>query len=323
MNKTQKKILSYAIKILVVILAGIFIYKKLSDNENLRNFKQLIKELDKKEVWFTLIVIFLLMLLNWFLESVKWKFVIQKVEKISLYKAIESVFCGLTWAIFTPNRVGEYGGRVFFLSPRKRIKGIVAMMVGNISQLLITNVVGSAAVFWFIYKFIPLDKLLIFTIGLFIIGFCTFFIVFYFNIKLLLKILSYFNFLKRLKRFFQILNQYSKSDLRKILTLSFSRYLVFTIQYIIVIFLFIPDIHFYQSALMIFILFFVQSALPSLDLLDIGVRSITATYFFSFITNQEIAVMAAIAIIWFTNLIIPAILGTFFVFKLKFFDLRN
>jgi hypothetical protein len=70
---------------------------------------------------------------------------------------------------------------------------------------------------------------------------------------------------------------------------------------------------------MVFILFFIQSALPSLDLLDIGVRTMTATYFFGFITGQEVAVMAATACIWLVNLIIPAILGSVFVFKLNFF----
>ena len=45
----------------------------------------------------------------------------------------------------------------------------------------------------------------------------------------------------------------------------------------------------------------------------------TATYFFSFITTNEIAIMAATASIWLINLIIPAILGSAFVFKLNFF----
>lgn len=59
--------------------------------------------------------------------------------------------------------------------------------------------------------------------------------------------------------------------------------------------------------------------MPSLDLLDIGLRATTAAYFFSFVTDQEIAVMAAIASIWLINLIIPAILGSVFVLKLNFF----
>jgi hypothetical protein len=71
--------------------------------------------------------------------------------------------------------------------------------------------------------------------------------------------------------------------------------------------------------MMVSILFFVQSTLPSLDLFDIGVRSVTASYFFSFITDQDVAVIACTACIWLINIIIPAVLGSYFVFKLNFF----
>jgi uncharacterized membrane protein YbhN (UPF0104 family) len=68
-----------------------------------------------------------------------------------------------------------------------------------------------------------------------------------------------------------------------------------------------------------FVIFFVQSSIPSLDLFDLGIRATTAAYFFSFVTNQEIVVIAAVASIWLINLIIPAILGSVFVLKLNFF----
>ncbi|MOA50547.1 hypothetical protein D3C78_1735740 [compost metagenome] len=71
--------------------------------------------------------------------------------------------------------------------------------------------------------------------------------------------------------------------------------------------------------MMVSILFFVQSTLPSLDLFDIGVRSVTAAYFFRFVTSHEVAVIACTASIWLINIIIPAILGSYFVFKLNFF----
>jgi hypothetical protein len=63
--------------------------------------------------------------------------------------------------------------------------------------------------------------------------------------------------------------------------------------------------------------------LPSLDLFDIGVRSVTASYFFSFVTKQDVAVIACTASIWLINIIIPAILGVYFVFKLNFFGSLN
>ncbi len=304
-------------------MAGYFIFQKLNDHKNLTQFANLISKLSPFKVYLTLISVFVLMLINWLIESKKWQFLIAKVEQISFYKAVESVFCGLTWAIFTPNRIGEYGGRVFFLSPRRRIQGAVAMGVGQIAQMVITNVVGALALLWFIYNFKPMDQLLFVAICLLVIGFCFFFIVFYFNIRWIEKSLKSIKFLKKYKRFFSVLNRYHQKELTKVMLYSIARFLVFTLQYILIIYLLLPEIALYKTALMVFILFFIQSALPSLDLLDVGVRSLTATYFFSFITTHEVAIMAAIALIWFVNLIIPAVIGSFFVFKLKFFDSRT
>ncbi|RKD12513.1 hypothetical protein BCY91_11815 [Pelobium manganitolerans] len=323
MTSAQKKILSYCLKLLIVGLAAYFIYKKLSNHQNLREFRELVKSLSALKVYTTFILLLLLMLLNWLIESYKWKFLISKVEKISLYRAVESVFCGLTWAIFTPNRIGEYGGRVFFLSPRRRIQGVVAMGVGQFAQMVITNVCGALALLWFIYNFNPLNQWLFIGVSLLAIGFCVFFLVFYFNIRWVEKSIKKIRFLKRYKRFFSVLNRYHQKELSKVMRYSIARFLVFTLQYILIIYLLLPEIAFFKTALMVFILFFIQSALPSLDLLDVGVRSLTASYFFGFITTHDVAIMAAIALIWFINLIVPAIIGVYFVFKLNFFGNRD
>lgn len=323
MTAKQKKTISYGLKIIIVVLAAYFIYQKLSNHHDLQQFSTLVKNLSPLKVYIVISVVFLLMLVNWLIESAKWRFLISKVEKISYYKAVESVFCGLTWAIFTPNRIGEYGGRVFFLSPRRRIQGAVAMSVGQIAQMVITNVVGALALLWFIYNFKPLDQWLFIAFCLLVLGFCFFFLLFYFNIRWIEKSLNSIRFLKKYKRFFAVLNRYHQKELTKVMLYSVARFLVFTSQYILIIYLLLPEIAFYKSALMVFILFFIQSALPSLDLLDVGIRSLTATYFFGFITTHDVAIMTAIALIWFVNLIIPAVIGSYFVFKLKFFDSRT
>ncbi len=323
LKSSQKKILSNSIKIIIVALAAIFIYRKLSNHQTLSDFINLIGDLDRLHVYVTLALVFILMLLNWFIESIKWRFLVAKVERISLFKAIESVFCGLTWAVFTPNRIGEYGGRVFFLSPRRRIQGLVAMSVGHIAQMVITNVAGALALLWFIHRFKPLDPWLFIAISFLVAGFCMFFILFYFNIRWIEKSLNSIKFLRRFKRFFSVLSRYHSKELSRVMLYSCVRFLVFTLQYVLIVYLLLPEIPIYKTALMVFILFFVQSALPSLDLLDVGVRSLTGAYFFSFITSHEVAIMAAIALIWFVNLILPAIIGSYFVFKLKFFDSNN
>lgn len=272
-----------------------------------------------QEIILVLGFVFLLMLLNWGLEALKWKRLIARVESISVWRAIESVFCGLTWAVFTPNRIGEYGGRVFFLSPKRRVIGVVAMAVGNIGQMVLTNVFGAIALCIFIYRFEPIDYRLFYALIALAAMFCAFFIIFYFNIKWLNGILLSMRFTRKYKKFYSILARYSKKELLNILLFCLARYVVFSTQYFILFFWLIPEIHYLDIFMMVSILFFVQSTLPSLDLFDIGVRSVTASYFFSYITGHQVAVIACTASIWLINIIIPAILGSYFVFKLNFF----
>lgn len=140
-----------------------------------------------------------LMLLNWFLEALKWKYLVQRVEKISTWKAVESVFCGLTWAVFTPNRIGEYGGRVLFLYPRKRILGAIAMAVGAAGQMVVTNVLGALAILWFAFRFMDLNAALFYALFFLVMVFCTFFLLFYFNIRWIDNLLTRIRFFKPFK----------------------------------------------------------------------------------------------------------------------------
>src|SRR6185312_1412524 len=122
-----------------------------------RDFQTLVAYINYGKVVSVLSLIVLLMIVNWVLEAFKWWYLTRALSPMSVWKAIESVFCGLTWAIFTPVRIGEYGGRIMFLPNRKRIHGIFAMAVGAFGQLVITNVLGSSALIWFLYTYMHLN----------------------------------------------------------------------------------------------------------------------------------------------------------------------
>ena len=322
MTTAAKKFFSYLLKAVVLVLAAGFIYHRINNNDNLKQFEKLIAGISRDQVIETMSFIVLLMVLNWVLESLKWQYLTRSLVKITAWEAIEAVFCGLTWAIFTPNRIGEYGGRVLFLPNRKRIHGVFAMAVGSFGQNVITNVLGLAALIWFTFTFLHLNFWIASVLSLGAIGVMAIFIVFFFNIGWLVILLDKINFLRKYHRFFEIMGRYNTGELLNIMWFCLARFFVFSFQYYLVIHLLMPSIPVFPMMMMVFILFFIQSALPSLDLLDIGVRNYTASFFFMYITDQKIAVMAAVSSIWLINLIIPAILGSVFVLNLKFFD-RN
>ncbi|MDB5153733.1 MAG: hypothetical protein JWR54_2484 [Mucilaginibacter sp.] len=301
-------------------MAGLFIYHRVNNNANLKQFEALLANISRSQVIVTMSFVVLLMVVNWVLESLKWQYLTRQLVKITAWEAIEAVFCGLTWAIFTPNRLGEYGGRVMFLPNRKRIHGVFAMAVGSFGQNVITNVLGLTALMWFAYTFHPISIWAEDGLSLVAISFIVLLLVFYFHIRWLVILLNKIGFLRKYHRFFDIMGRYKTEELMKIMWFCLARFFVFSFQYYLVIHLLMPGIPIIPMMMMVFILFFIQSALPSLDLLDVGVRSMTASAFFVYITDQKLAVIAAVSAIWLINLIIPAILGSVFVLKLKFFD---
>ncbi|MEO8885577.1 MAG: hypothetical protein ABI367_05900 [Mucilaginibacter sp.] len=320
MTAATKKTLSILFKAALLVLAFTFIYHQyLEKGSSLKQFEEIVSNLNHTHVIIIMAVVVMLMLLNWLTECLKWQYVTRKLLPISLWEAVEGVFCGLSLAIFTPNRIGEYGGRVMFLPPRKRIHGVFAMAVGSFGQNVITNILGSAASLWFVFTFEHFTFLPLFILSISTLVFISVFLVLYFNIKWLVWLLNKISFLKKYHRFFDVMGRYKFNELVKIMCFSLTRFFIFSFQYYLVIHLLIPAIPFFDVILLVFIVLFIQSALPSLDLIDVAVRSTVAATVFAYITDQQIAVIAAFSSIWLINLIIPAILGSAFIFKLNFF----
>jgi hypothetical protein len=320
LNPKAKKIISAFLKVAIFLLVFWYVYRLLTKDTALLDFKNLLSTINNQVVIACLSIVFLLMFINWMVEALKWRYICLEFQPISYGKAVESVFCGLAWAVFTPNRIGEYGGRVVFLKPKKRVFGVIGMAVGSISQMAITNIVGVWAFSWFLFRYMNIQGPWFLGVFFLALLYSSFFMILYFRIGLINDWLIKISFLKKYQRFFGLLLRYDQKKLRRIFLCSALRYIVFTSQYCLLMQVLIPDLPFFEMLMMIFILFFVQSALPSLDLFDVGVRSLTASYFFGFLTDMNIAIMAIAACIWFVNLIIPAIVGSFFTFKIKFFD---
>jgi hypothetical protein len=323
LTATSKKFISFALKATILSLACYFIiHQYVNKGDNLKQFESLISRIPTAHVIIIMSLVVVLMIANWSLEALKWKYLTRNLAKITLWQAIEGVFCGLTWAVITPNRFGEYGGRVMYLPPRRRIHGVFAMAVGAFGQNVVTNVLGFIALAWFAYTFLNLNTLMM--SGAFVLS-CTsiaFFLILFFNIKWAVWLLDRIPFLKKFHRFFEIMGRYRFAELRTIMYFCLGRFFIFSFQYYLVIHLLVPQIPMYEVFLMVFIVFFIQSALPSLDLFDIAVRSAVATTVFNYVTDQHVAIIAAFASIWLINLIFPAIIGSVFTLNIKFFD-RN
>ena len=320
-----KKTLSFLIKIGIVVFSLYFLYKELVLKNDIINFdKSLFFKLITDNIILIVIVLFL-MFLNWFLEALKWRYMISKIEKVSIYTSLKAVFAGITVSSFTPNRVGEYGGRVFYLEKADRLKGVIITFIGSMSQLLITILFGSISfiilsellfeskiLFSAISKFKLLVFLLLFLLNVFIF-------YFFYNVHSFISFFNLNKYINRFKQYIQTFTIYNSSELTNILLFSFSRYIVFSIQFLILLNVFEIDSSTFHSMLSVMIIFLFVSIIPTIVVAEIGVRGSVAIYVFSLFTINSIGVFSSTLLLWIINLVIPSLIGIYFVFNLNFF----
>ena len=119
------------------------IYRQVLHQENLsQKWQAILYSLDEKGVWMVLAVI-LLMFVNWSIESLKWKVLLSHLFTIKFTQALKSVFSGVAFTMVTPNRMGEFIGRVFYVPDGSRIRAAALTLVGSASQLIITLLGGA------------------------------------------------------------------------------------------------------------------------------------------------------------------------------------
>ena len=311
-----KKYLSIIIKIVIVFFSFYFIYHQLVENKSFEelDISVLIDTVKKNKVY--LVGVILMMFLNWLVEALKWRYMISKIENISIMTAYRAVFTGITVSTFTPNRIGEYGGRVFCLEKGDRIKAVFITVLCSMSQLLVTILFGSISLF-ILFDEILIDKTFL-SVSLLI--FLNLFLLFsYFNISHIVNFLGKFKLIKSFKKYLEVLVMYNYKDLIIAFIYSNTRYFIFSLQFIILLHVFGINISFMDAILSVMLIFFFITITPTITIAEIGVRGSVAIFVLGLFSSNDIAILSSTTLLWLINLIIPAIIGSFFIFSLKFF----
>jgi len=308
-----------AVKLLIAAAAFMFIYMQVISKENFSNIVLEYRDVILRGgngMMMTLVSV--LMLVNWSLEALKWKMMMSKLEAIPFSRALSAVFSGLTVSFFTPNRIGEYAGRVFHLHTANRIKGTLVTILENLSQLIITIAIGSVSLVLYLNKYTELHSYLLWVTGVILLLFSGTLIFLFLEVPVLDAAAIKMKRLKKFKRYLEVLSEYKKSELLVILGLALLRYIVFTTQFFILLGVFGVHGSFATEILLINMVFFVMTLIPTFALAEIGVRGAVATFFLSNISMDSLAILNASVSLWLINLVIPAIAGIIFIFQFRF-----
>jgi hypothetical protein len=274
-----------------------------------------------------LILVLTGMIFNWGLEARKWQMLVEPIQRLSFGKAFSSVLSGVSVSINTPNRIGEYGGRVLYLEGRQnRLKGIAATMVGSLSQLITTIIFGLTGLAWYIWHFAMVkasnDPATIFWQKILLGGLiviCALTIFLYFRLQIILAIFEKIPILRKARSFVLIIVRYSAGELGHLLLLSAFRYMVFSAQYLILLDTLGVEMQWWQGFLMNAVVYLILAGVPTFAIAELGVRENFSLYFMGLLSSNSPAIFTATAFIWLINLMLPAVLGSVLLLGTKFF----
>ncbi len=260
----------------------------------------------------------LLMPVNLFLEGAVWHRLLQRVapaaERLTSYGAL---LAGYSLGFFTPARAGDYAARAFYVDhpDRWEVAAIVAVHKGI--AVVVRVVAGACALIVFVAvlearggpvwttMMVAGSVLAVFLLGLTLRPAWAHFV--------LHRVLPAEAVRRRLA-FIQLVDP---PEAARLLLIDAARYVVYATQFIFLIHALSPSPGFGTAYLGVALLYFAKSLLPSITLMDLGIREGAAVFFLGMLGFPEAAALNAALLIFGINLIVPAVVGIPLVLRMK------
>ena len=324
LNKNIKIFLNYVLGPLLFAWLSYSVFKQIKNQPNLEESWVNIKASFTDTRVLNFILVFVLMFVNWSLEALKWKISVQGVQPVSFFKSLKAIFSGVSFSVTTPNRTGEYLGRVLYMDDGNRLRVISLTILGSISQLLVTIFFGLLGLLILRPDItnMNLSGWMEWVKDLGIIGASIAFIVltvFYFRIGWLVK---WIDKIPAIKKYIWLINELEKTDttlLLRLLSISLLRYLVFATQYFLLFRFFGVEVNWWQGFWATAIVFFVMAITPTIELFEVVKKMYVTKEIFAIFTVNTLAIGFVTTTIWVINLVIPAAIGSLLILGIKFF----
>jgi len=339
MNKTKlRKSYNILIRLAIVLLTVYFIYDQVFYKKDLQTILDLLPGIDTSEQ-FQLNILFVILLfpVNQLLEAFKWKYLIRKLEPVSLWTATKAVLTGISVSMFMPNRVGDYLGRVFVLRKANRIQAVLVTIIGSMAQLLTTILYGCfALLFFYPWYFNMSNRLNLWLYSGLILMVITllFMLIFaYLNFASFSDIMRRISgrFYDKIKKYSDVFAIYDARNLLLVLFISALRYVIFSFQFYLLLKAFYVPVNYYSAIVLIGLVYLMMTVIPTIALTELGVRGSVSLFIFTLYLNPTglwtedagLGVVSATSLLWLINLAVPALLGVIFVYSLRFFRKSN
>jgi hypothetical protein len=266
----------------------------------------------------TMGVVLVLIPVNWAFEAWKWQRLATKIEPVSFWEAYQGVLAGLALSSFTPLMLGDYAGKILMLKTPKRTESIGAILLGNGMQLYVSLLFGAISYGYFLWVAKPEPFILHISVVelLFVLLLSGLWIALHLqNLNFFSGTNKYFLYIKQ---YISILKEYSLSDIRDVFLIATGRYIVFSLQFLLVLQLFRVNLPFLVLMAGIGIIFLTKTLGAAFNFLgDLSMRAITSIYYFSYFGAKLSLITSATFTIWLMNVLVPVSVGSVFILTLR------
>lgn len=319
-SKNIKIFINYLLGPVLFIWLSWSIYRQIRNQPDLPGAWQQIRSSFSSPLIWNVVGVVVLMFVNWSIEAVKWRISVRPVQAVSFGKAVKAVLSGVSFSVITPNRMGEYLGRVLYMDDGNRLRTISLTMVGSMSQLIITIFMGGIGLLAIHQQLegqqlitgIWLKTILYGTGAVFVV-----LTLFYFRLSWLIRWLDRLPGSNRFAYLVRALEELDATLLLRLLSLSLLRFGIFILQYYLLYRFFGVELMWWQAFWAVSVSFLVMAVIPTFAIAELGLRGEVMLKLVSLFSVNHLGIVFTTAGIWFINLIIPALAGSILILIIK------
>lgn len=260
----------------------------------------------------------MLLPINWILETLKWYEFIDK--KISFWEAIKATLAGVAISIFSPNRTGDYAGRVLLVKAEHNWASVIATMAGNYCQFLVLLTGGGLGLLYFGQTYLLQDWEHLKWVGYVVI----LFILFLWSVPFIflrwetrLEKLEDKRWIGKFVKNLRMLRKLSLSAFLKALCFAVLRYVTFCSQYFLMLKFYGIEISALDAYSGIATIFLIQLSIPLPPVSALLARGQIALTIWSPFHANSLGILAATFTLFIINLVLPSFLGLLYIIKIN------
>lgn len=272
--------------------------------------------LKEQGIW--LVMAAVLVPVNWAAETLKWQCFLRAFAIAPFIKAYAAVLSGVSVSLFTPNRIGEYGGRILAMGAGAAWGAAISSVLGSLCQWVVLLAGGSIGAYVVAAHFTGTEPFILRSFLALGLGLSVVLTIGLFNVGLAAgaaRRLPWRKLRLRLMRHLAALRRYDNRTVAAGLGWAALRYGVYCFQYYLLLQFFGVAVPPGMAAAGIAAIFLAQTSIPLPPLAGLLARGELALVVWGRFSADTSAILAAAYGLFILNLSLPSLVGAVIILR--------